>query len=164
MIFHLLIVDDEAAARKGLSCFIDWESIDCTVAATACDGADAIRKIENEPIDIVITDIKMPEVDGLGLAKYIYENHPQIAVILLTGYAEFEYARTAIRYNVSCFLLKPTPKDEIVAAVKEAQQKIIISRNRDSIAKSELAFLKDQFLQDLTCGNVREDTQKRLPV
>lgn len=162
MIFHLLIVDDEAATRKGLSCFIDWESIDCTVTATACDGADAIRKIESSPVDIVITDIKMPEIDGLGLARYIYENHPQIAVILLTGYAEFEYARTAIRYNVSSFLLKPTPKNEIIDAVKQAQQKIIISKRQDSIAKNELAFLKDQFLQDLTCGYAGEDTQKRL--
>lgn len=158
MIFHLLIVDDEATMRKGLSSFINWESIDCIVSAAACDGADAIEKIENAPIDIVITDIKMPEVDGLGLAKYIYENHPEIAVILLTGYAEFEYARTAIRYNVTHFLLKPTSKDEIITAVKEAQQKIIISKRQDSIAKSELAFLKDQFLQDLTCSGVTPDT------
>lgn len=158
MIFHLLIVDDEATMRKGLSSFINWESIDCIVSATACDGADAIEKIENDSIDIVITDIKMPEVDGLDLAKYIYENHPQIAVILLTGYAEFEYARTAIRYNVTQFLLKPTSKDEIITAVKEAQQKIIISKKQDSIAKSELAFLKDQFLQDLTCSGITPDT------
>lgn len=162
MIFRLLIVDDEAATRKGLSCFFDWESIDCTVAATACDGAEAIEIIKTTPVDIVITDIKMPVIDGLELARYIYENRPQIAVILLTGYAEFEYARTAIRYNVSSFLLKPTPKEEIVNAVKEAQQKIIVSKRHDSIAKSELAFLKDQFLQELTYGGAGPDTDKRL--
>ncbi len=162
MIFHLLIVDDEAATRRGLSCFFDWGSIDCTVAATACDGAEAIELIKSTPVDIVITDVKMPVTDGLELARYIYENHPQIAVIILTGYAEFEYARTAIRYNVSSFLLKPTPKDEIVAAVKEAQQRIIVSKRQSSIAKSELAFLKDQFLQELTYGSVSEDIDKRL--
>ncbi len=162
MIFHLLIVDDEAATRRGLSSFFDWGSIDCDVTATACDGAEAIEIIKSTPVDIVITDVKMPVTDGLELARYIYENHPQIAVIILTGYAEFEYARTAIRYNVSSFLLKPTPKDEIVAAVKEAQQRIIVSKRQDSIAKSELAFLKDQFLQELTYGSVSEDTDKRL--
>lgn len=162
MIFHLLIVDDEAATRRGLSGFFDWESIDCTVAATACDGAEAIEILKTTPVDIVITDIKMPVVDGLELAKYIYENRPQIAVILLTGYAEFEYARSAIRYNVSSFLLKPTPKEEIVAAVKEAQQRIIVSKRQDSIAKSELAFLKDQFLQELTYGNLSADTDRKL--
>lgn len=167
MIFHLLIVDDEATMRKGLSSFIHWESIDCIVSGTACDGADAIEQIEKNPIDIVITDIKMPEIDGLGLAKYIYKNHPEIAVILLTGYGEFEYARTAIRYNVTHFLLKPTSKDEIIIAVKEAQQKIIISKKQDSIAKNELAFLKDQFLQDLTCGGITagiEDGLKRFGI
>ena len=162
MIFHLLIVDDEATMRKGLSSFIDWESIDCIVSGAACDGADAIEKIEENPVDIVITDIKMPVIDGLGLAKYIYENHPEIAVILLTGYGEFEYARTAIRYNVSHFLLKPTSKEEIVTAVKEAQQKIIISKKQDSIAKSEMAFLKDQFLQELTCSGITADTPEGL--
>lgn len=162
MIFHLLIVDDEATMRKGLSSFINWESIDCIVSDTACDGADAIEKIENIPVDIVITDIKMPEVDGLGLAKYIHENHPEISVILLTGYAEFEYARTAIRYNVTHFLLKPTPKDEIISAVKEVQQRIIVSKEQDSIAKSELAFLKEQFLQELTYNGVTSDTAKGL--
>lgn len=162
MIFHLLIVDDEATMRKGLSSFINWESIDCVVSDTACDGADAIEKIREHPVDIVITDIKMPEIDGLGLAKYIYEHHPHIAVILLTGYAEFEYARTAIRYNVTQFLLKPTSKDEIVSAVKEAQQKIIVSKKQDSIAKSELAFLKDQFLQELTYSPVTPEITEKL--
>ena len=162
MIFHLLIVDDEAATRRGLSCFFDWESIDCAVAATASDGAEAIEILKTTPVDIVITDVKMPVTDGLELARYVYENRPETAVILLTGYAEFEYARTAIRYNVSSFLLKPTPKDEIVAAVKEAQQRIAASRRRSSLAKSELAFLKDQFLQELTYGAVSEDTDRRL--
>lgn len=162
MTFHLLIVDDEATMRKGLSSFINWENIDCIVSATACDGADAIEKIKEHPIDIVITDIKMPEIDGLGLAKYIYENHPEIAVILLTGYAEFEYARTAIRYNVTRFLLKPTSKDEIISAVKEAQQKIIVSKKQDTIAQNELAFLKDQFLQELTYGSFTPETENNL--
>lgn len=162
MTFHLLIVDDEATMRKGLSSFINWENIDCIVSDTACDGADAIEKIKEKPIDIVITDIKMPETDGLALSKYIYENHPQIAVIILTGYAEFEYARTAIRYNVTQFLLKPTSKDEIISAVKEAQQKIIVSKQQDTIAKNELAFLKDQFLQELTYGSFHPDTAANL--
>lgn len=162
MIFHLLIVDDEATMRKGLSSFINWESMDCVVTDTACDGIDAIDKILHNPIDIVISDIKMPEMDGLGLAKYIHEKHPNIIVILLTGYGEFEYARTAIRYNVSQFLVKPTSKEEIISAVKEAQQKIIITKKHNSIAKNEFAFLKDQFLQELTDGIISSDVTKRL--
>jgi len=162
MIFRILIVDDEAIMRKGLSAFINWESLDCEVADTACDGADAISKLSGGNIDIVITDIRMPQTDGLALSKYIYENYPETAVIILTGFAEFEYARTAIAYNVTQFLLKPTSKDEIVSAVKEAQQRIIKLRKNDSIAKSELAFLKDQFLQELTYCAVTPETAQQL--
>ncbi|MCD8151149.1 MAG: response regulator [Clostridiales bacterium] len=158
MVFHILIVDDEATMRKGLSSFMDWEAIDCTLAGTACDGMEAVEIIQNRPVDIVIIDIKMPEMDGLELSKYVYENHPHIAVILLTGYAEFEYARKAINYNVSQFLVKPTSKEEILSAVKKSQQQIISSRRQETMAQNELAFLKDQLLQEMACSSVTQTT------
>ena len=108
MIFNLLIVDDEAPIRKGLSEYIKWDN-----------GEDAITKINENDINIVLTDVKMPLLDGIGLAKYIHENRPDIAVIILSGYSEFEYARSAIQYHVSQYLLKPASKDQVIAAVKE---------------------------------------------
>lgn len=162
MIFKLLIVDDEATMRKGIANFMNWEAIDCEVAATASDGLEAIDILKETPIDIVITDIKMPEADGLEVAKYVYENHPDIKVILLTGYADFEYAQTAIRYNVSSFILKPTNKKSLFEAVQEAQKSLIISKKNSSIAKEELAFLKDQLLQELTDQPCTKKRQERL--
>lgn len=153
MIFHLLIVDDEAPMRKGLSSFINWEAIDCIVADTAIDGLDAVEIIQKQHIDIIITDIRMPEMDGLELARYVYDNHLDIAVIILTGYAEFEYAQNAIKYNVVQFLLKPTSKEEVMNAVQSAQQQIINSKKNGTIAKNEMAFLKDQFFQELLISN-----------
>lgn len=108
MIFKLLVVDDESTMRKGIANFMNWESIDCEVIGTASDGLEAIEFIKTNPVDIILTDIKMPIADGLEVAKFIYENYSDIKVILLTGYADFEYAKTAIRYNVSAFILKPT--------------------------------------------------------
>lgn len=110
MTFHLMIVDDEPTIRKGLSNFIKWDTLDSIVDATACDGAEAMELIRLKQPDIVITDIRMPQVDGIALAKFIYEEYPQIKVILLTGYADFQYAQSAICYAVSDFLLKPTSK------------------------------------------------------
>lgn len=162
MIFKLLIVDDEATMRKGIANFMNWEAIDCEVAATASDGLEAIDILKKAPIDIVITDIKMPEADGLEVAKYVYENHPEIKVILLTGYADFEYAQTAIRYNVSSFILKPTNKKSLFEAVQEAQKSLIISKKNSSIAKEELAFLKEQLLQELTDQPCTKNRQERL--
>lgn len=150
MIFHLLIVDDEAPIRKGISRFINWDAIDCTIEDTACDGLEAMEKLKNLPIDIVITDIRMPEADGLELARHISEHYPDIKVIILTGYADFTYAQTAIQYNVSDFLLKPISKEQVVTAVQNAQKKIIAGKQRSHAGHVDLSFLKDQLLQELT--------------
>ena len=150
MIFKLLIVDDESTMRKGIAEFMNWNSIDCEVSGTASDGLEAIAFLKNHEVDIVITDIKMPEADGLAVAKYVYENCPEKKVIILTGYADFEYAKTAIRYNVSAFILKPTNKKELFEAVQAAQNQLATSRHHDKIAREEHAFLKEQFLQEMT--------------
>ncbi len=150
MIFKLLIVDDEATMRRGIANYMNWASIDCEVAGTASDGAEAIDFLSRTSVDVVITDIKMPEADGLDVARYVYENHPDTKVILLTGYADFSYAQTAIRYNVSAFILKPTNKKALFEAVQDAQKELLTSRRHSSRLKEEMAFLKDQTLQELT--------------
>ena len=160
MIFHLLIVDDETIFRKGLSEYINWETYDCVVSATAKNGTEAIDIIESTPIDIVITDVRMPSLDGIGLAKYIHENHPEISVIILSGYSEFEYARSAIQYNVAEYLLKPAAKKDVINAVQNVAKKLLESKS--SISKSEQAFLKDQFFQELTDHVVPDDSLNKL--
>lgn len=162
MTFHLLIVDDEAPIRKGLSNFIPWDSFSCVVDATACDGLDAMEKLELYPIDIIITDIKMPVADGLELAKYAADKHPAVKVIILTGYADFSYAQTAIKYNVSDFLLKPTSKEKLILAVQSAQKQIADSRKITSSAETEMAFLKDQLLQELTDTPINQALSDKL--
>lgn len=162
MIFHLLIVDDEAPVRKGISRFINWEAIDCAIDATACDGLEAMDRLKEYPIDIVITDIRMPGADGLKLAQYISSAYPDIKVIILTGYADFTYAQTAIQYGVSDFLLKPISKEQVIAAVQNAQKKIIASRQRCHMEQADLAFLKDQLLLELTDHPTDENLWSRL--
>ncbi len=150
MAFKLLIVDDESTMRKGIAEFMNWNSIDCEVAGTAADGLEAIAFLKKHAADIIITDIKMPGADGLDVAKYVYENCPDKKVILLTGYADFEYAQTAIQYNVSAFILKPTNKKELFEAVETARDQLVTSMHYFHIAREENAFLKEQFLQKLT--------------
>ena len=111
MIFKLLVVDDEVTMRKGISNYMNWASIDCQVVGSASDGMEAIDFLKNHPVDIVITDIKMPAADGLEVARFVHENHPMTKVIILTGYADFEYAQTAIKYHVTSFILKPIKKN-----------------------------------------------------
>ncbi len=110
MIFKLLVVDDEVTMRKGISNYMNWASIDCQVVGSASDGVEAMEFLKSQPVDIVITDIKMPAADGLEVARFVHENYPRTKVIILTGYADFEYAQTAIKYHVTSFILKPTNK------------------------------------------------------
>lgn len=162
MIFHLLIVDDETTIRKGLTQVVNWEAIDCIIQDTASDGLEAIEKLKEKPVDIIITDIRMPESDGLDLARYVMEQYPDIKVIILTGYADFEYAKTAIKYNVSDFLLKPISIEQVVTSVQSAQKKIIASRQKNTVKKSDVAFMIDQLLQELTDASYSDTLASRL--
>ncbi|MBD5550495.1 MAG: response regulator [Lachnospiraceae bacterium] len=162
MTFKLLIVDDESTMRKGIAEFMNWNSIDCEVAGTASDGLEAIAFLREQDADIIITDIKMPEADGLDVAKYVYENCPEKKVILLTGYADFEYAKTAIQYNVSAFILKPTNKKELFEAVQTAMNQLVTSKRHSSIAREKEAFLKEQFLQKITDQPYQPSFQDKL--
>ena len=95
-----LIVEDEPLMREYLMANLtnihkNWKTTGC-----AKDGAEAVELLEKQKYDVVITDIKMPRMSGLELAKYISNNHKEIPVIMLTGYNEFDYARSAIRSGV----------------------------------------------------------------
>ncbi|WP_432666804.1 response regulator [Wukongibacter baidiensis] len=128
--YRLMIVDDEPIIRRGLLNFIQWESIDCTVAVLATDGVDAIEKLKTSDIDIVISDIKMPEVNGIELTKHIYENYPSTKVIILTAYSDFSFSQSAIRYGAIDFVLKPTSKAKLLEAIEKAKKLIAEEKER----------------------------------
>ena len=111
-----MIVDDEKAIRDSLPAVIDFEEVGFRVCQTARNGQDALEKIQEEHPDVLLLDIRMPILDGLGLLKALEEQmkdyHP--LVIMLSGYSDFEYARTAIRYGVKAYLTKPLDEDELL--------------------------------------------------
>ncbi|MGG1515445.1 response regulator [Paenibacillus oryzisoli] len=115
-----MIVDDEPLIRKGLTKLIESNDLGWTVAGEAGNGREAIQKVAQLQPDLIISDIRMPVMDGLELAKYIWEHSPHTMVIILTGYRDFEYAQAAVRYGVKEFLLKPCPADEICRVLREA--------------------------------------------
>ena len=105
--YHVLVVDDETLMRKYLANSIPSFTDKFQVSGIAKDGLEAMELLKKQHYDLVITDIQMPEVDGLSLAKYLHENFPDIAVIIISGFNDFEYARKAIKYQVTDYLLKP---------------------------------------------------------
>ena len=104
--YKLIIVDDEKNIREGLAECYPWEELGFEVAAVLPDGKSAMEYIERYCVHAVLSDIRMPKLDGLELAKRLFSDYPGISVVLLSGYTEFEYARTAIHYGVKDYILK----------------------------------------------------------
>ena len=109
----VMLVDDDSVVRRGLKELIKWEELGARVVACAANGLEAMEILKERQIDLVISDIKMPEMNGLHLAEYIYKNLPNTKIILLSAYGEFEYAKMAVQYDVMAYLLKPISRKSI---------------------------------------------------
>lgn len=156
----VLIVDDEPIIRTGLQKVIKWEELGCVVVGIAENGVEAYGKAKELGPELIISDIKMPKMDGLELAERLEELEPDIKVILLTGYKEFEYARKAVEFGVCDYILKPVDHQELRRAIKRAASEIE-KRKAELIEKETLAarvqnslpILRDKFIGDLLFDN-----------
>lgn len=119
---RLLIADDEEIIRNALSRMIDYPALGYELIASARNGMEAYDIICDESPDVVITDIKMPILDGIGLIERTKKSDPETEFILLSGYAEFEYAKKAMKNGVKQYLLKPTDKQELIDALTVIRQ------------------------------------------
>ena len=102
-----VVVEDEYNIREGIGAFIELESEDYEVAGLFSDGDEAIEFLKCNEADLVITDVKMNRTSGIELVKYIHENKPETLSVILSGYKEFEYIKSAMTYRVHNYLLKP---------------------------------------------------------
>ena len=114
----VLIVDDEKYVRMGIKSDTDWALIGCEVVGEASNGLEALEVAENTRPDLVVSDIRMPKMDGIELAEKLIEKYPNVKVIFLTAYNEFEYARQAVRIGVSDYLLKPFSDGELEGSIQ----------------------------------------------
>lgn len=162
--YKVILADDEPIIIEGLLKIIDWKELDCTVVETVNTALDVIKILSREQIDIIITDIKMPGMNGIELSKYVYENFPNTKIILLTGFSKFSYAQAAIQYNVVEFILKPTNIDKIVSAIEKAkalnkQVENNISKIKDLEEKinCNVKNLQCQTLEDIINGIIKKE-------
>jgi two-component system response regulator YesN len=130
----VMIVDDEKYVRMGIRSDTDWALIGCEVVAEACNGEEALELADKYRPDLVVSDIRMPRMDGIQLAERLIEKYPSTKVIFLTAYNEFEYARQAIRIGVSDYLLKPFQDGELEASI----QRLLHLHPNDPTSNSEL--------------------------
>lgn len=142
----VLIVDDEYYSRKGLKCIIPWEEMKCNVLGEASNAYEAIDLAEKINPDIIVTDINMPEIDGIEMAKRIKKFLPDVKFVVITGYDDFQYARGAVKINALDFILKPIQVGEFTEAITNAVKLIEKERLTTTISteKQILRILRGQ--------------------
>lgn len=161
--FKVVVIDDEAIVRKGIINVIDWRNLGCQVVGEASNGADGFELIEKEKPDIIITDINMPEIDGLEMIKTLKDKIPLGHIIVLTGYREFDYIQEALRLGVHSFLLKPSKINEITSAIKSVCLELNYKNKREesfkqleSHYKKSLPLLKEKLLFEIMYTNCHD--------
>lgn len=154
--YKVLLVDDERIIVEGISLTVKWNEFNTELAGTARNGLEAMAFIESHMPDIVISDIKMPGMNGLQLVEKVYEKFPHIAFILLSGFSEFDYARTAMQFGVKHYLLKPCNENTITEALtnvitelEEQQSQEKFMHNIQKELSKVLPHAKEQFLKEL---------------
>ncbi len=165
--YNVLLADDEYMLRKSLSRKITETDESYRVVAECNDGKSAFEALENGNIQVVFTDIRMPETDGLELARLIHENYPEIFTVILTGYADFKYAQEAIRQEVFDYLLKPVTEEDLTVVLGKLSQRLqekyelpaeedAGGRSIEEIVKYTEQYLKDHFREEVDLGSLAE--------
>ena len=129
--YNIILADDEPIIVNGIQNFINWKELNCQICATFSNGLSAYEYLMQNSVDILITDIRMPEMDGLELARKIYEEQLSVKVIILSGYSDFQYAQKALRYSVFDFIVKNNPLEKLTDSVKKAVNEIEKNANQE---------------------------------
>ena len=129
--YRLLVVEDERELREGLSCFFPWEELGFTCIGTACNGDEALAILREQSVDVVITDIYMPECSGIDLVKKIRAIDLKVRLVFLTAYRDFDFAMSAMEYGVSGYLIKPADFEQIAKVFSKIKLELDDERQDD---------------------------------
>jgi len=161
MPYKVFLVEDEIVAREGIRDNVDWKSAGFEFCGEAPDGEIALPLIEKTQPDVIVTDIKMPFMDGLQLSKVVREQMPWVKIIILSGHDEFDYAQSAIKLGITEYLLKPINADEIqnvlqsvATALDQEREERENLKQLQSQIKDILTLRKERLLLQLVVGGV----------
>ena len=144
-LYKIMIVDDEAEVRTAIAHIIDWKALGFEIAAEAENGVDALEKAEALDLDVVLTDIKMPFMDGLELCRILTQRLPAAKFVVFSGFDDFEYAKQAIRMNVSEYILKPINAPELSEVLRKLRDQLDTERAQ----RQDLEILRSRYEESL---------------
>ena len=163
----LFLVDDEEIELEGMANYIPWERYGVELVGTAWNGVQAFAEIQKSPPDLVMTDIKMPVMDGLELIRRTREAYPEIEFVILSGYGEFDYTSQAMELGVQYYLLKPYDEARIVAVLDKVKKKLAERRQQDDYLHTVTRLLpraREQLFSDMLQGRASSNGDCRLLV
>ena len=124
LVYSIMIVEDEYLVRQGISSLVNFKKFNMQVIGEAENGLEAWEKIQAECPDIILTDINMPQMNGIKLAQLAREQYPQLHIIFLTGYDDFDYALSAVKLGADDYLLKPFSREDVEAMLIKVKEKL----------------------------------------
>lgn len=148
----IILVDDDYLTIDLLKQTLKLEKYDGEIVGYANNGTQALKLVETKHPDVVISDIKMPDMNGIELSKQIFENHPNCYTILISGHSEFEYAQKALKYQVCDYILKPITRQKIL----ELNNKLEKIYNEITSHDNSYSFLSNDKLREDTLNNLRK--------
>ncbi len=148
----VFIADDEQAIREGLKCIIDWESYDFQVCGDASNGEDALNQILILNPSLVIIDIRMPKMHGIDVIEAVRKKGYSGKIIIISGYSDFKYAQSAIRYGVDYYLTKPVDDDELSSIIQQIHNSIVEEQKTSQVLLHYREKAKKEILDDLVTG------------
>ena len=165
MEIRLLLVDDEDLTREGLLHYVEWGNLGITHIKAASNGIQALKIASEFEPDILLTDIRMPHMSGIELARAVREIRPNIQIAFLSGFDDFTYAQQAIQYNIISYLLKPISSKELTEELKNIKQKIDVKfeeftkKNAEQEQQNLMVFFMPLLLDSFfdTQGEEREE-------
>lgn len=165
--YTVIVADDEEELRRALIRRVDWESIGFSVVGEAENGAEALELVEKYEPDLLLTDIRMPFITGIELARQVREVRPATQIAFLSGYDDFSYAQQAIQYNIISYLLKPISAAELTEELKKIKEKIDEKYHQFMVDNGERGKLEIQnmimpWLLDGFQGEAGEERNQRL--
>lgn len=121
-IYTVVVADDEDELREAVCTMIPWEALGFHLVGNASNGLDALELVERLEPDLLLTDIRMPFISGIELARQVREIRPAMHIAFLSGFDDFEYAKQAIQYNIISYMLKPLTMDGLAAELKSTRR------------------------------------------
>ncbi|CAM3191916.1 response regulator [Paenibacillus lupini] len=168
--YKLLIVDDEITVRTGLQSYFNWSSFGIEIMGEADDGDVAYEMIEQETPDLVLTDVRMPNMDGITLSRLINEHYPQVKIIFVSGYDDADYLKSAMKVSAVDYIFKPVNLEELGSVLKRVVSDLDEARTEQQRKeelqvrlKEGMPLLRERFLLSLINSGVqKQDIRERI--